>query len=76
MELLTKGFESKGMTWDVAEKAALQLEDNIVNIQATVLSYMDIFLWIGVMFLACVPFVLILVKKSKNKMKASNIVHE
>jgi DHA2 family multidrug resistance protein len=74
--LLARNFESKGMTWDVAEKAALQLEDNVINIQATVLSYMDIFLWIGVMFLACIPFVLLLVKKSKNKVKASDVVHE
>jgi len=72
---LKKGFESKGMTWDIAQKTALKLVDNIVNIQATVLSYMDVFLWIGVMFLVCVPFVLILVKKSKNKM-ASNVIHE
>lgn len=76
LALIKNGFESKGMTWDMAEKAALQLEDNIVNVQATVLSYMDIFLWIGVMFLACVPFVLLLVRKSKNKVAASSVVHE
>jgi DHA2 family multidrug resistance protein len=76
IEMLKRGFETKGMTWDVAQKTALKLEDNIVNIQATVLSYMDVFLWIGVMFLVCVPFVLILVKKSKNKMKAPAVMHE
>jgi len=76
IELLKKGFESKGMTWDNSQEAALKLLDNIVNIQATVLSYMDVFLWIGVMFLVCIPFVLILVKKSKNKIKASDMIHE
>lgn len=76
INLIAQNFQSKGMAWDVAQKAALQLEDNIVNIQATVLSYMDIFLWIGVMFLVCVPFVLILVKKSKNKIHASEMIHE
>jgi DHA2 family multidrug resistance protein len=76
MELLAKSFQSKGMAWDAAQKAALKLEDGIVNVQATVLSYMDIFLWIGVMFLVCVPFVLILVKKSKNKVKPAEVVHE
>ncbi|GAA4307262.1 MDR family MFS transporter [Compostibacter hankyongensis] len=76
LALLEKSFESRGMTWDAAEKAALQLEDNVVNIQATVLSYMDIFLWIGVLFLVCVPFVLILVRKPKNKITASDVLQE
>jgi len=76
MELLSKNFQSKGMAWDAAQKAALQLEDNIVNVQATVLSYMDIFLWIGVMFLVCVPCVLMLVKKAKNKVQSPEVIHE
>jgi DHA2 family multidrug resistance protein len=76
MEMIARSFENKGMAWDKAQKAAFQLQDNIINVQATVLSYMDIFLWIGVMFLACIPFVLILVKKSKHKAKMTNTVHE
>jgi len=52
---------------------ALQLQDRLVDIQATVLSYMDVFLWIGVMFLVCVPFVLILVKKSKRKVDLAHV---
>jgi DHA2 family multidrug resistance protein len=76
VETLTRGFQSKGMTWDVARKTALQLQDRLVDVQATVLSYMDVFLWIGVMFLVCVPFVLFLVKKSKNKADISHAMQE
>jgi DHA2 family multidrug resistance protein len=76
IEGLTSGFQAKGITWDVAHKTALQLQDRLVDVQATVLSYMDIFLWIGVMFLVCVPFVLILVKKSKRKIDMAHIVQE
>jgi DHA2 family multidrug resistance protein len=73
---LTSGFQAKGITWDVGHKTALQLQDRLVDVQATVLSYMDIFLWIGVMFLVCVPFVLILVKKSKRKIDMTHMVQE
>ena len=73
IEALSKGFQSKGTPWDIAHKTALQLQDRLVDIQATVLSYMDVFLWIGVMFLVCVPFVLILVKKSKRKVDLAHV---
>jgi DHA2 family multidrug resistance protein len=76
IEGLQKGFEGKGMTWDIAHKTALQLQDRLVDVQATVLSYMDIFLWIGVMFLLCVPLVILLVKKSKHKADRSHMVQE
>ncbi len=64
---LTHGFQLKGMTGNTAEKTAFQLLDRIVDVQATVLSYMDIFLWVGVMFLICVPFILIFIKRSANR---------
>ncbi len=73
IEALSKGFQSKGTTWDIAHKMALQLQDRLVDVQATVLSYMDVFLWIGVMFLVCVPFVLVLVKKSKSKVDMAHV---
>ncbi|MGN6530906.1 MAG: DHA2 family efflux MFS transporter permease subunit [Ginsengibacter sp.] len=73
IETLSRGFQSKGTPWDIAHKMALQLQDKLVDIQATVLSYMDVFLWIGVMFLVCVPFVLVLVKKSKRKVDLAHV---
>jgi len=73
IEALSRGFQSKGMTWDLAKKTALQLQDRLVDVQATVLSYMDVFLWIGVMFLVCVPFVIILVKKAKRKVNMAHV---
>ena len=76
IEALSRGFQSKGMTWDIARKTALQLQDRLVDIQATVLSYMDIFLWIGVMFLVCVPFVIVFIKKSKRRVKMAHAGHE
>ncbi|HVZ95572.1 MAG TPA: hypothetical protein VG847_01755, partial [Chitinophagaceae bacterium] len=73
---ITHGFQLKGMTADVARKSALQLQDRLVDVQATVLSYMDIFLWIGVMFLICIPFVLFFIRKAKRKADISHMVQE
>ncbi|GAA4739759.1 DHA2 family efflux MFS transporter permease subunit [Flavisolibacter ginsenosidimutans] len=68
VQMMQHAFISKGMTPDVALKAAYKSLDYVVAKQASVLSYMDAFLGLGVMFLLCIPFVLI-VKSSKEKKK-------
>jgi DHA2 family multidrug resistance protein len=73
IQALSRGFQGKGMPWDEARKTALSLQDRLVDVQATVLSYMDVFLWIGVMFLICVPFVIVFVKKAKQKVKMAHV---
>ncbi|MGN6247915.1 MAG: DHA2 family efflux MFS transporter permease subunit [Ginsengibacter sp.] len=72
-QLMTGGFHAKGMPLDIAQKTADKLLDGILNIQATILSYMDVFLLIGVMFLICVPFVILFVKKPKRKVEISHV---
>ncbi|HZK65333.1 MAG TPA: hypothetical protein VFC34_14415 [Puia sp.] len=64
------------MSWNIAQKTSLQLLDRLVDLQATVLSYMDVFLWVGVMFLICVPFVIIFIKKSTHKVDMEHLVQE
>ena len=63
---LQHSFMSKGITADDALKTGYKALDYIVTKQAAVLSYMDAFLYLGVMFLVCIPFVL-LVKGNKGK---------
>ena len=63
---LQQNFITHGKAPNVALQSAYQVLDASVNKQAAVLSYMDVFLYIGLMFLACVPFVL-LVKNRKAK---------
>jgi DHA2 family multidrug resistance protein len=46
--------------------AAYKALEYAVTKQAAVLSYMDAFLYIGLLFLVCIPFVL-LVRGKKNK---------
>lgn len=60
------GFMAKGMTPELALKSAYKALDYSVTKQAAVLSYMDVFLYLGIMFLICIPFV-ILVKGNRNK---------
>ncbi len=61
-------FMQKGMDAQQALKAAYQaLEGSIIK-QQTVLSYMDVFLYLGVLFLIFVPIVL-LVKSNKQQGK-------
>lgn len=66
IQAMQHNFVNKGMASDVALKSSYSLMDKIVTKQATVLSYMDVFLYLGVMFLICVPFV-IMVKGNKGK---------
>jgi DHA2 family multidrug resistance protein len=69
------GFQAKGMPPDVAHQTALQSMDGSVTLQATILSYMDIFLYVGVLFLLCVPLVLLLIKKTKGKVNVAEAAH-
>jgi DHA2 family multidrug resistance protein len=48
---------SKGFTANEAMKKAYQAIDYSVMKQSTVLSYMDIFLYLGILFLCCIPII-------------------
>ena len=63
---LKQGFIAKGMSPDVALNSAYKALDFTVTKQASVLSYMDVFLYLGVLFLICIPFIL-MVRKRKDK---------
>ncbi len=58
-------FIAKGMAPNVAEASALRMMDLSVMKQTTVLSYMDMFLYLGVMFACCVP-VLLMIRRQKG----------
>lgn len=75
---LQHNFVANGhMTPDVALQSAHQLLNYSVTKQAAVLSYMDVFLYLGVMFLICIPFVLLVKgkKDDKKKMDMSEAMH-
>lgn len=74
LHALQRGFMSKGFSPDVALQKAYKILDFSVTKQATVLSYMDIFLYLGLLFLFCIPFIL-LVKKGKKKVDISEALH-
>jgi DHA2 family multidrug resistance protein len=63
---LKASFQLKGMTPDVALQSAYKILESSVLKQATVLSYMDVFLYLGILFLICIPFVLF-VKEKKGR---------
>jgi DHA2 family multidrug resistance protein len=75
VQAMAAGMQAKGMTPDMALKTAYQMMDGSVSLQATILSYMDIFLYVGFMFLACVPIVLIFIKKRKSKVSMAEAAH-
>ncbi|RFS20189.1 MFS transporter [Chitinophaga silvatica] len=72
---MAAGMRSKGFDLATAQNKAYAMLDGAVMKQATVLSYMDVFLWVGIMFLVCVPFVLLLVKTSKKKINLAEAAH-
>ena len=67
--------QHSGLDSLTAQATAYTMLDNTVNKQATLLSYTDVFLWVGVMFLVFVPVVLAFVKKSKNKVSLADAAH-
>jgi len=69
-------YIAHGMAPDIALKSAYQTLDFMITKQAAVLSYMDVFLYLGIMFLICIPFVLMVKdKKHKAKLDLSEAMH-
>lgn len=60
---LTMKFTSAGMTPEQAKLAALKAIEGAVTGQSALLSYMDIWMALGMMFLITIPFIIIVVKK-------------
>jgi len=71
---MQRSFEAKGYSADVALKKAYQALEFSVMKQSTVMSYMDIFMYLGIMFLCCIPIIL-LIKKGKNKINPADAMH-
>lgn len=70
--MLQKGFMAKGFTFDQALNKAYQVLDFQVMKQANVLSFMDIFLYLGILFLICIPVVMVL-KTGKSNVNIADV---
>ncbi len=72
---MQRTFMSKGMTPDIALKSAYKALDFAVFKQASVLSYIDVFLYLGILFLICAPFVLLVKGNKKKKVNIAEAMH-
>ena len=72
---LQQNFIAKGSTPDVALKQAYGALEGIIYKQASVLSYMDVFLYLGVIFLICIPFILFVKNKKGGKIDLAEAMH-
>jgi DHA2 family multidrug resistance protein len=68
---LKASFMAKGHAANIAQQEAYKILDGSVMRQAAVLSYMDVFYWIGIMFLICIPFVLMVKGNRGQKLDMS-----
>lgn len=66
---LQNGLIAKGKDIATAKQQALAMMDYSITKQAAVLSYMDVFLFVGVLFLICIPFILM----AKGKKEAAKV---
>ncbi|MBC7522931.1 MAG: multidrug efflux MFS transporter [Flavobacterium sp.] len=71
---LQKNFQSKGFSVNESLSKAYQVIDYSVLKQSTVLSYMDIFLYLGMLFLFCIP-IIFLIKRGKTKINPADAMH-
>jgi DHA2 family multidrug resistance protein len=74
IQQLQMGFMSKGFSANESLNKAYQVMEFNVYRQSTVLSYMDIFLYLGILFLCCIPIILF-IKRGKNKINAADAMH-
>jgi len=69
---MASSFAAKGTDTKTALGRAYQAMDGSVMKQAVVMSYMEVFLYLGVMFLCCIPLMLLVkTNKKQGKLDAS-----
>jgi len=74
-QLATGLMQRPGIDSLTARQTAYAMLDGSVEKQATLLSYMDVFLYVGLLFLVCVPVVLLFIKNAKTKMSMADAAH-
>jgi DHA2 family multidrug resistance protein len=67
LDVLTELFLSRGMDATTAHQQALAMIEQIINTQAAVLSFADLFRMVGVAFLCSLPLLLFLGKRGVKK---------
>jgi len=72
---LEHNFIVKGIAPNIAKQDAYKMLDYSVAKQAMVLSYMDVFLFLGILFLVSVPFVLMVKRNKGKKLSMSDAAH-
>ena len=75
VQAMQHSFMAKGLTSDAALQSSYKSLDYSVMKQAGILSYMDVFFYLGIMFLICVPFVLMVKGNKKPKVGLSEAMH-
>jgi DHA2 family multidrug resistance protein len=75
VQAMQHSFMQKGMASNIALKSSYQSLDYAINKQVAVLSYMDVFLYLGIMFLVCVPFVLLVKGGQAKKVDLTEAMH-
>jgi DHA2 family multidrug resistance protein len=72
---LTKAMQTHGLDSLTSRNTAYQMMDNAATRQATLLSYMDVFMMVAIIFVIFVPFVLLFIKRSKAKISLTDAAH-
>jgi DHA2 family multidrug resistance protein len=72
---LTKAMQTHGLDSLTSRNTAYQMMDNAATRQATLLSYMDVFMMVAIVFVIFVPFVLLFIKRSKAKVSLTDAAH-
>src|SRR5205085_3107108 len=67
LNAIQQGLIMRGFNPFNAKQAAIKMVDLSVSKQVAVLGYMDVFLYLGILFLICIPFILLVKGKKKDK---------
>ena len=71
LEGLSGRLASSGLPPGVAEESALKLLDRSINLQATMMAYNDVFWIMGLLFVVCLPMLLLLGGRPQQHVSAS-----
>ncbi|MFK7114883.1 DHA2 family efflux MFS transporter permease subunit [Flavobacterium oreochromis] len=72
--MLQKSFIAKGYSYNDALNKAYQVLELKVIKQSSILAFMDIFMYLGILFVICIPIV-IAIKTQKSNISAADAMH-
>jgi DHA2 family multidrug resistance protein len=73
--IYSQNFKSKGFSPEIAQQKAYKIMDMVILKQAYLLSFKDLFMFVSIFFIVCLPLILFMKNSRTKGMGSSTEMH-